>query len=562
MLKWVFGADTGPFRRGLNEMRTETKQFAGSLKGMLAGAIGFSAITAGFRAMFVEMDRVQKLGIRFGETAETIQKIKLAADLAGADLEGLAKGLQKATQNAMEAATGSSTMADAFGRAGINAKDFVNLPMEQKILALAGALEQGKGSGENLAIMLEILGRAGGEMIPLLSQGQEELQRQFEETATVSQGTVDSIAQFNDELTKLKQQAQVVGGAVINGFRLIFGTIGAVVGGAVGLAINSFDVLMKSAKLTGDVISKTLSGDFKGAAASAVSFADVAKNGFAGVKREIDSTGDAIGEVFNEIFDPSSKGSGPSQEFEDAVAKAEELAKIEEDRKKLAEEVAKLEEEARIRALSLEEKITEAMAKRAELAKKMDDPFNTPTETLAAQKAMLEVEKDLEGLRKQQGDGAKKDQDKRDAAAKEMEDLKTREAEVDRDNKFNRLDDKGKLGMLKDEQAALNSKAGDKSLSEKDRTEARIAAKGKQGEIDSLAGSILGDLTSKLADNERGGPIIAASSLAEAGGGGPVAMFGQETREQRKVDLLSEIAAGIAQMANAGGETGVIPPST
>ncbi len=36
--------DTTPFRKGLDDMRTQTKAFAGSVKGMLAGAIGVGSI--------------------------------------------------------------------------------------------------------------------------------------------------------------------------------------------------------------------------------------------------------------------------------------------------------------------------------------------------------------------------------------------------------------------------------------------------------------------------------------------------------------------------------------
>jgi len=231
-LKWVFGADTGPFRRGLNDMRSQTKSFAGSMKGMLAGALGLGAITAAFRSMFVEMDRVQKLGLRFGETAETIQKVKLAADLAGSEIEGLAKAITVATRNAHEAATGNIEYAETFETLGIDAAAFINLPMEEKISLLAKSLESGAGSGEKLALMMDILGKGGADLIPLLTQGQEELQKQFANTSTVSQGTVDSIANFNDALTKLKQKAQVVGGAVglHNPLHQVYGLHSQVVG--------------------------------------------------------------------------------------------------------------------------------------------------------------------------------------------------------------------------------------------------------------------------------------------------------------------------------------------
>ena len=555
-LKWVFGADTGPFRRGLNDMRSQTKSFAGSMKGMLAGALGLGAITAAFRAMFVEMDRVQKLGLRFGETSETIQKMQLASELAGSSIESIAKSIAFATKAAMEAATGNKTYAESFERLGIDGTAFMNLPMEEKVLRLADAMNEGGTASENLATMMAIIGKSGGELIPLLSQGSEELRRQFEETTVVSNSTVDSIADFNDALTKLKQKAQVVGGAVINGFRLIFGVVGAGVGMLVGNVMIGFDTLVKGAKIAASAVAMALSGNLVGAAKEALKLGEVMKDSLDAAKENAIATGEVIGEAFNEIFDPKSKDSTPAAAFEDAIAKAEELAKIEEERKKLAEDIAKLEEDARIRQLSLAEKILDAEKRRADLAKQAAEGGDTP-EGLKARKEELAVEKELEALRKQQGAEATKTTKATENQAKELAGLAEREAGVDRSNLMAKMGDAEKMAFLEKERDSFSATAGS-ATDPKAAAEARISAKERQGEIDGIRQGLADKLQGE-ADGIDTGPVIATSSLAEVGGGGNAAIFGSETREQRKVELLAEIASLLRD--GEGGESTPIEPT-
>lgn len=554
MLKWIFGADTSPFRRGLQQMRNETKAFSGSIKGMVAGALGLGAITAAFRGLFVEMDRVQKLGIRFGETAETIQKVDLAARLAGSGIETVARALTVATRNAYEAATGNKEYAESFDRLGINAAEFVNLSMEDKLTALAGAYERAGGSGEGLAQVMEVLGRSGGELIPLLSQGQEELQKQFAETTTASQSTVDSIAQFNDQITKLKQQAQVVGAAVINGLRLIFGGLGALLSFAVQNAMETLGVLVDGVKESANAIGSLLKGDLGGAAAAANRMKLSLKDAFDDAKSRATATKEVVEELFNEIFNAPSKVAAPGPDVEDVVAAAEEAKRIEEERAKLAAEVAAMEEEARKRQLTLAEKILEAEKERARLASEYvweEDP----TKSLEARKAILEVEKELEDLRAKQASEIEKTEGERLAKEQELADLLTREQEAQRANELAGMDDAGKLGRFRQERDALKADA-ERKLAAGDKAgaaESRIKATELQGQIEALQRSVADDLQSRLDAVNAQGPVIATSSLAEIGGGGGAALFGNETREQRKVELLAEIRDALRNQEGGAG---------
>jgi hypothetical protein len=510
MLKWVFGADTGPFRAGLNDMRKQTTAFAGSMKGMLLGAIGFGAIMNGFRNLFVEMDRVQKLAIRFGESAESVQKVALAADLAGAPIETMAKALTVATRNANEAATGNKELAESFEKLGINAAEFIAMPMEQKILALSKTFQNGTVTGEQLALMMDVLGKGGGEMIPMLSQGFEELNRQFENTSTVSQETVDKIAAFNDAITSLKQEAQVLGGSLVAAFSDALPYLERFV--------NRYFDLFTGRNLSDEIFKDRMD----------------AKNA-----------------------PKENKPAGPLVEDLEAAADAQE--KIEKDRKKLIEDIAKLEEESRIRALSLTEKILDAERQRALLA--ADSLFiDNENIRLEKQKEMLEVEKNLVELREQHSANQKRlDDEKQKAAedsARRIQDLEAAGAEIDRRNAMAGMSDKDKLKLLTSERnAAMNASLAAGSAGDKETQISQLnRSKELDGEIASIMQGVADQASSDLLSLQSRGPTIATSSLADIGGGGGVRMMEQDYMK-KQISLLEIIAAN-----TAGGDQGSKPP--
>jgi len=152
MLKWVFGADTGPYRTALNSMRNETKAFSGSVKGQLAGMFGGAAVLAGASKIISHFARIQDLADRFGESSVSIQKVGFAATQSGMDVEGLAKAMTVVTANAVEAASAGGDLDDAFKRLGINAAEFAGLPLDDKLRKLSAGYNDAASSAQGLPI--------------------------------------------------------------------------------------------------------------------------------------------------------------------------------------------------------------------------------------------------------------------------------------------------------------------------------------------------------------------------------------------------------------------------
>jgi len=514
MLRWVFGADTKPFQAGLAQMRTQTKAFSANVGGMMAGALGVGAIVAGLKSVFEEMDRVAKLSARFGETTETMQQVGYAADVAGADMETLAKGMTKVTQNAVTAAGGGKQMSSAFAALGIDAASFADMTMDQKLLTLSSALENGGSSAEGLASMMKILGKSAAEMLPFLLQGPEAISKSFSEAPVMADSAVKAIEYFNDSLTLGIATVKSWVGYLIQAIQSVATVFTANVSVLVTASLEGFGLIMDAAMSLGKVLMLVGRGNFKGAINEAKSFADKSVIAFNRVKDSAVSNAKAAKTNIDEIW--ASAKEPPKGETK--TSDAESL----EERRKLAEDIAKLEEEARERQLSLAEKILKVQQEIADLANESSYGA-TEEERLIATKKMLEAQKELEGFQKEQADEKKRAEDKKlkeeDDAAKKIIDLKGQESELDRDQKFEKLDDSGKIKMLEAERDALNQKAKAFAMidpftgnvdDEAGAIEARIAAKKKQGEIDALS-------------EEKGEaklPTIMAEDMRKAGGGG------------------------------------------
>lgn len=216
MLKWVFGVDSGPFRRGLSDMRRDAKGFGQSLKGIFS-ALGIGIGVQQLRAFAQEMDRVGKLATRMGVSAEEIQKLKLASEVSGASIEQLQSALTKATVAATEATQGLKTYERAFESLNIDAAEFANASPTEKIQALAGAFGQAENEAEAFSAIYRILGKQGAELLPLLREGPEGLRKLFEGTNVVADETVRKIEQMNDAITKLNQNVTAFKGKLASG---------------------------------------------------------------------------------------------------------------------------------------------------------------------------------------------------------------------------------------------------------------------------------------------------------------------------------------------------------
>lgn len=503
MLKWVFGADTSPFRRSLNEMRSDVKQFSASAKSQLSGLFGAGAITAWVSATLDAAGRIDDLSKRLDMSAESFQRLSYASKLSGGDMEVVGKALTILTKNLAEAKKGGDGFADAAATLNVNLAELAGMSPEGQMIELARGYQASADKGAALSAIMKLLGKSGAEIIPMLAGGPEELTAMLDEATVASNEQIETMAKIGDAYDALKSKSVSWLGSVIDG--------------------------LKIANAYHDKWIDKLAGDPNADA-------------------NFESAMDAI--VHGDPNKKTSKANGDA-----AAESTKERLKIEKEKGKLTEDIAKLEEEARINSLSLAEKILDAEKRRAELA--ADAIFGEDeTKALEARKKQLEVEKEIAGYREEQATNDKELDDKRKKSAEEIKTLTEKGAEIDRTNKLAGMDDREKREFLKKERAQAIKDSGDAKSRGDTKSSLEFSNKAKEltGEIDDITRGLNDDLQKKLADEQKAVPTIATSSLADIGGGGGARLMDND-QQRRMVDLLAQIAAN-----TAGGSEGSKPP--
>ena len=199
-LNVTVGIKNAGYKTGLEQMRAQAGKFTGDLKGMLFGAFSI----AGVMAFAGKMREVRNEALRLGTSVESVQRIAKVAKGADVDFEVLAKAMNKVTLEAGKAANGDKGSGGLFKRLGVDARAFVGLSMEQKIVALSAAFQRSKESGDGTAAMLELIGERGTEIIPVLAQGPKALAQSMSEAEVQTNATVQAFARLEKTIGKLK----------------------------------------------------------------------------------------------------------------------------------------------------------------------------------------------------------------------------------------------------------------------------------------------------------------------------------------------------------------------
>lgn len=478
-LSATIGIITSPFKRGLDEMRQESKKWGDDLKSTITGAFAFGAAAAFFTDFMSSMARVKDLADRLGESTQTIQRVGNAAKLSGSDLEYIVKTLTKMTFAAAESA-------DKFEAVGLSAQEFANAGIEGKILMLAEAYEEANGSQEKMLKFMELLGPKGQDMMILLSAGVEELNKQLNEVPTVADTAVSAMAMLDDAIDGFSQRAQQSLGSVIG--------LLAHLGGATAAAWKSL----------------TDGGSFM----------------------------DNYRKNIEPLLDQTPTGGGWKQDYEGPVDKeaAKQADKDASAAAKLDAEMVKL---ARSR-MDTEQKITDLKREQAELARRAQDTTQTKEDQYDAARRMLEVVQEVESLQK---DVAKKKQEEDEKAAKKKEDAdkaaaKSEEDLADEANKqlLSKMDPKDRIALLKKQQKELNESAAN-DPDRKSAAEKKLEALKLNDAIDAAQKEMDGkkEKTAK--------PSVISSSLASVGGGGGayVGTDPALTESRRQTSLLQQL---------------------
>ena len=213
-LRVILGADTAEFETGLKNASVKLGNFGASIArvgAMASVAIaGMATATAmGVKGAINSFDDLEKTSQRIGVPVEALSALRYAAKLSDVSAETLDKSMGKLAKTIIEAAQGSQTAIHAFRALGVNFRDANGgiKPLNDLLPDLADKFSRMEDGTKKTALAMQIFGRAGASMIPLLNSGRAGLAAATAEAKAfgiiVGGDTTKAAEAFNDNLTRL-----------------------------------------------------------------------------------------------------------------------------------------------------------------------------------------------------------------------------------------------------------------------------------------------------------------------------------------------------------------------
>jgi len=176
----------------------------------VAGGIMVASLGALIKKTADAGDQINDLSQRTGIATETLSGYKLAADKSGTSLESFAqgmRGLANTMQAAMDKSSAQAKMFDAMGVSIVDSSGKLR-PLNDVMLDVADRFASMPDGAEKTALAMDVLGRAGMELIPMFNMGKQGLLDNYEATKKLggiwSKEAAKAADDFNDSIAQMK----------------------------------------------------------------------------------------------------------------------------------------------------------------------------------------------------------------------------------------------------------------------------------------------------------------------------------------------------------------------
>jgi hypothetical protein len=197
------------FGSSVTSIGSKVVAFGGALTALAAGA-GMAALVKG---QMESIDSTAKLSDRLGIATEKLTGLQHAADLSGVSNEQLTGGFEKLLKSLGEAAQGGGQAGAALAKMGLDAKQLVDADPDQAFIAISEGLKNINNPAERATTAMEVFGKSGQSLLPLMLSGKEGITAAMEEAEklglTFSRVDAAKVEAANDAMTRL--QAVFVG---------------------------------------------------------------------------------------------------------------------------------------------------------------------------------------------------------------------------------------------------------------------------------------------------------------------------------------------------------------
>ena len=193
---------------GLNSSFGRLKGGAGAMSGALGAlvpAVAIGGLATLAKGSIDAADNLNDLSQRTGVAVESLSRFGAAADDSGSSVDEVAKAMGKLSKGIVDPASKAS---EALKSIGVNARDASGniRPLDDVMLDVANKFAKMPDGAQKTALAMELFGKSGMNLIPMLNQGRDALSKY---NATITTEGAQGADKFNDSLNEI---ARVVAG--------------------------------------------------------------------------------------------------------------------------------------------------------------------------------------------------------------------------------------------------------------------------------------------------------------------------------------------------------------
>lgn len=208
------GLDAAEFTRGLSKSEYQAQQWARRFEtGIEAARTGALAAFAAMGTAVAVLDRqlndiagFQDLADKMGDTAEQVASLKLAADVSGTALDTVAGASVKLTAALAKTDDESKGAALGLKAIGIEVEAFKALSPVAQLDAVAQALAGFEDGAGKTAVAVQLFGKSGADLIPMLNDLAEAGGRQV----TLTGDQIKAADEYSKATARLRSELQTL----------------------------------------------------------------------------------------------------------------------------------------------------------------------------------------------------------------------------------------------------------------------------------------------------------------------------------------------------------------
>lgn len=200
------------FSSKLSQAFASTSKFEKGLMAAGAAAVAVGTTIAVLTQQSADYtDKLGKLAQQIGMTTEQLSSYSLAASLSDISTEEFGKSVSLLSRKMVDAASGNEEASKSFAQLGISVKNANGTlkTSDQVLEEIADKFSSSADGAQKTAIAMDLMGRSGASMIPLLNGGAKEMRNVRNEAVQMglvfSQDAFKAAEVFNDSQTRITQ---------------------------------------------------------------------------------------------------------------------------------------------------------------------------------------------------------------------------------------------------------------------------------------------------------------------------------------------------------------------